>query len=65
MAAMQFERDEVERPTVAQLRAMGWTHIPGKDVGTLDADAPFLDDQLTEALRRINVRADDAGRGWT
>ncbi|MES9806658.1 type I restriction endonuclease subunit R [Streptomyces cinereoruber] len=63
MATMQSERDEVERPTVAQLQAMGWTHLPGKDVGTLDADAPFLEDQLTEALRRINVRADD-DRPW-
>lgn len=63
MAALQAERDEVERPTVAQLQAMGWKHVPGKDVGTLDAGAPFLTDQLARALRRINLRADD-GRPW-
>ncbi|WJY50534.1 type I restriction endonuclease [Streptomyces chengbuensis] len=63
MAAMQVERDEVERPTVAQLRAMGWTHVPGKDVGTLDADAPFFVDTLGKALRRINLRAAD-GEPW-
>ncbi|MFD9562303.1 type I restriction endonuclease subunit R [Streptomyces sp. NPDC059994] len=63
MAGMQVERDEVERPTVAQLTKMGWTHLPGKDVGTLDVGAPFLTEQLAVALRRINLRADD-GQPW-
>src|SRR5437660_1172691 len=36
-AAVQAERDEVERPIVEQLVAMGWTHVPGREVGTLDA----------------------------
>ncbi|MGW2812693.1 type I restriction endonuclease subunit R [Streptomyces sp. NPDC001415] len=56
---VQVERDEVERPIVAQLEAMGWTHLTGKDVGTLDADAPLLVDRLDAALRRINLRASD------
>ena len=63
MATMQSERDEVERPTVAQLTAMGWKHVPGTDIGTLDADAPFLTEQLTTALRSINLRAAD-GLPW-
>ncbi|MFI6081416.1 type I restriction endonuclease subunit R [Streptomyces sp. NPDC051217] len=56
---MQVERDEVERPFVAQLEAMGWTHLPGTEVGTLDVSAPLLTDKLGEALRRMNVRAED------
>ncbi|AKH83182.1 deoxyribonuclease HsdR [Streptomyces sp. CNQ-509] len=63
MAVAQTERDEVERPIVAQLRAMGWTHVPGPEVGTLDAEEPVLIDELTAALRRINVRAAD-GKPW-
>ncbi|GAB2773023.1 HsdR family type I site-specific deoxyribonuclease [Streptomyces daliensis] len=55
----QVERDEVERPIVAQLEAMGWTHVPGKEIGTLDATAPVLRDKLGAALRRINLRAAD------
>ncbi|ALO08571.1 HsdR family type I site-specific deoxyribonuclease [Streptomyces venezuelae] len=56
---VQVERDEVERPIVAQLEAMGWTHVPGTDAGTLDAAEPVLRDKLDAALRRINVRAAD------
>ncbi|WP_406738458.1 type I restriction endonuclease [Streptomyces sp. NBC_00853] len=63
MAAQQVERDEVERPIVAQLEAMGWTHVPGKEIGTLDADTPLLVDRLGEALVRINTRASD-GEPW-
>ncbi|MFG2332123.1 type I restriction endonuclease subunit R [Streptomyces sp. NPDC048604] len=63
MAALQVERDEVERPIIAQLRAMGWIHVPGKDVGTLDVAVPFLTDHLSAALRRINLRAVD-GEPW-
>ncbi|MFD3936918.1 type I restriction endonuclease subunit R [Streptomyces sp. NPDC058611] len=63
MAAQQVERDEVERPIVAQLEAMGWTHVPGKEIGTLDADTPLLVDRLGEALGRINTRASD-GEPW-
>lgn len=59
----QVERDEVERPIIAQLEAMGWTHLPGKEVGTLDVAKPVLVDKLDAALRRINVRAAD-GRPW-
>nr|WP_244501178.1 type I restriction endonuclease [Streptomyces sp. TP-A0874] len=61
--AVQVERDEVERPIVAQLRAMGWTHVPGKEIGTLDVGLPLLADKLDTALRRINVRAAD-GEPW-
>ncbi|MGW7527060.1 type I restriction endonuclease subunit R [Streptomyces sp. NPDC054783] len=57
--AVQVERDEVERPFVAQLTAMGWTHVPGTEVGALDVDTPLLVDTLKDALRRINVRAAD------
>ncbi|MBP0455082.1 type I restriction endonuclease subunit R [Kitasatospora sp. RG8] len=57
--AVQTERDEVERPIVAQLQAMGWRHAPGTEVGTLDVETPLLVDELGEALRRINVRASD------
>ncbi|MFF2661489.1 type I restriction endonuclease subunit R [Kitasatospora sp. NPDC058032] len=57
--AVQTERDEVERPIVAQLQAMGWRHVPGTEVGTLDVETPLLVDALETALRRINVRASD------
>ncbi|WP_434589747.1 type I restriction endonuclease subunit R [Streptomyces sp. A5-4] len=60
---VQVERDEVERPIVAQLKAMGWTHLPGKEIGTLDAAKPLLAEKLDAALRRINVRAADH-RPW-
>ncbi|GHH32748.1 type I restriction endonuclease subunit R [Streptomyces candidus] len=59
----QVERDEVERPFVAQLKAMGWTHVPGSEIGTLDVARPVLADRLGEALRRINIRASD-GQPW-
>lgn len=51
---VQAERDEVERPFIAQLEAMGWTHVPGRNVGTLDAGTPLLADRLAAALERIN-----------
>ncbi|MFD4631467.1 type I restriction endonuclease subunit R [Streptomyces sp. NPDC058473] len=58
-----MERDEVERPFVAQLKAMGWQHQSGADVGTLDAGMPLLKGKLADALRRINLRAAD-GAPW-
>ncbi|WP_327297521.1 type I restriction endonuclease subunit R [Streptomyces sp. NBC_01197] len=60
---VQVERDEVERPLVAQLEAMGWTHVPGGELDTLDADMPLLVDQLGPTLHRINVRGSD-GQPW-
>ncbi|MER5256176.1 type I restriction endonuclease [Streptomyces sp. NPDC002855] len=60
---VQVERDEVERPFVAQLEVMGWTRIPGGELDTLDARMPLLVDQLGPALHRINVRAGD-GQPW-
>ncbi|MFD5063638.1 MULTISPECIES: type I restriction endonuclease subunit R [unclassified Streptomyces] len=60
---VQVERDEVERPFVAQLVAMGWTHVPGTEVGTLDVTEPLLADRLADALRRINVLAADR-KSW-
>lgn len=60
---MQVERDEVERPLVAQLKAMGWTHRPGREIGTLDVETPLLADLLESALRRINTRPLD-GVSW-
>lgn len=59
----QVERDWVERPIVEQLKAMGWTHVPGKEIGTLDAGTPLLAERLAAALRRINLRAVD-GKPW-
>ncbi|MBD0844617.1 type I restriction endonuclease subunit R [Streptomyces sp. TRM68416] len=56
---VQVEREEAERPFVDQLKAMGWTHVPGADVGTLDAGTPLLVDRLDAALRRINLLAGD------
>ncbi|MER7791656.1 type I restriction endonuclease [Streptomyces sp. NPDC097640] len=58
MAAVQAERDEVERPIVAQLQAMGWSHVRGTEIGTLDVDRPLLVGRLDAALRRINVKAE-------
>ncbi|MGK3938029.1 DEAD/DEAH box helicase family protein [Streptomyces caeruleatus] len=60
---VHVERDEAERPFVAQLEAMGWTHVPGAELDTLDAAKPLLVDQLGPALRRINVRGSD-GQPW-
>ncbi|MGK5446858.1 type I restriction endonuclease subunit R [Streptomyces radiopugnans] len=60
---MAVERDEVEVPFVRQLTAMGWTHLPGTEVGTLDSDRPFLAGRLGAALREVNRRARD-GRPW-
>ncbi|CAM5584874.1 type I restriction endonuclease subunit R [Streptomyces canus] len=60
---VHVERDEVERPFVAQLEAMGWTHVPGVELDTLDAAEPLLVDQLGPALRRINLRGGD-GQPW-
>lgn len=59
MTAVQAERDEVERPIIVQMEAMGWTHLPGREAGVLEADAPLLADRLGAALRRINVRSMD------
>lgn len=64
MTAAQAERDEVELPILAQLRAMGRTHVRGPEVGTFDAGKPLLADRLDAALRRINIRAAE-GRPWT
>lgn len=60
---VQAELDEVERPFIAQLKAIGWTHVSGTEIGTLDAATPLLIDRLDRALRRINVRAVDR-RPW-
>ncbi|MEV5407308.1 hypothetical protein AB0K60_00510 [Thermopolyspora sp. NPDC052614] len=58
---VQVERDEVERPIIAQLEAMGWTHVSGTEIGTLDARAPLLAEKLKSALRRINLKTTDRG----
>lgn len=66
------ERDEVEAPLVAQLVAMGWTHLAyaapaplGPD-GTGSGRDSYADVVLRERLRaavvRINIRPD--GRPW-
>ncbi|NDK29284.1 type I restriction endonuclease subunit R [Streptomyces sp. TR1341] len=60
---VHVERDEVERPFIAQLEVMGWTHVPGVELDTLDASVPLLVDQLGPALRRINLRGSD-GQPW-
>ncbi|MDT0403819.1 MULTISPECIES: M48 metallopeptidase family protein [Streptomyces] len=47
---------------MAQLEAMGWTHVPGVELDTLDAAVPLLVDQLGPALRRRPRRV---GRRWS
>ncbi len=42
---------------------MGWTHVPGREVGTLDTDAPLPAGTLGAALGRVNARAAD-GEPW-
>ncbi|WP_436992205.1 type I restriction endonuclease subunit R [Streptomyces sp. enrichment culture] len=50
------ERDEVERPVIAQLEAMGWTHLPASELTGADREpgSPVLTGRLAGALRRIN-----------
>lgn len=60
---VHLEREEVERPLMAQLEAMGWTRVPGVELDTPDASVPLLVDQLGPALRRIDLRGSD-GRPW-
>ncbi|HEV8559589.1 MAG TPA: HsdR family type I site-specific deoxyribonuclease [Actinophytocola sp.] len=69
---MQPERDEVERPLIDQLVAMGWTHLrhagpgeytPGSDESGRQTyvDVVLLE-RFREALRNINVGPD--GQPW-
>ncbi len=51
------EREEVERPFIEQLKAMGWAHVHGPDLkqerrGYEDV---LLTQRLTEALKRVNL----------
>jgi type I restriction enzyme, R subunit len=68
------ELNVVELPLIAQLAAMGWTHVDGADedastgrkdyhlLGRADFQQTLLRDRLAEALRRLN-RNDD-GSEW-
>lgn len=51
------ERDEVERPFIEQLKAIGWQHVHGPDLkreGRAYHDV-LLTQRLTDALKRINL----------
>ncbi|GAA1995295.1 hypothetical protein GCM10009799_22010 [Nocardiopsis rhodophaea] len=58
------ERDEVERPFIEQLKAMGWIHVHGPDLGRTgqELERAVLPDRIGAALKRINRRSD--GSEW-
>src|SRR6266511_1618091 len=56
------ERDEVERPFIEQLKAMGWTHVRGPDLVRNSREDVLLTDRLSAAVRRINRLPD--GSPW-
>jgi type I restriction enzyme, R subunit len=58
---VRVERDEVELPLVEQLKAMGWRHVPGKDLDRDDHSEVLLTRPLAAALRRINAHG---GVNW-
>ncbi|MBQ1159700.1 type I restriction endonuclease subunit R [Streptomyces sp. A73] len=57
------ELDETEEPFLAQLEAMGWTHLPGSALTPEDREpgAPLLTGRLKKALRRINKLPGQSG----
>ncbi|MBT2526167.1 type I restriction endonuclease subunit R [Streptomyces sp. ISL-99] len=58
MSRNEVERDEVELPFVRQLVAMGWTHVPGRDLAETDGRRTYTDvllkERLAKALRKVN-----------
>jgi type I restriction enzyme R subunit len=61
--AVAVERDEVERPFIEQLKAMGWQHVHGPDLkGESRAwHDVLLTERLAKALKRINLHS---GSPW-
>ncbi|WP_406342961.1 type I restriction endonuclease subunit R [Streptomyces sp. NBC_00648] len=62
----RVERDEVERPFVEQLKAMGWEHVRGADLADDERASNsevLLSKRLTAAVRRIN-RLPGTGVAW-
>lgn len=61
MSALEYEL--VERPLVAQLEGLGWTHIKDAHLtGRQSFREVLLEGRLRKALRRINL--DDYGDEW-
>jgi type I restriction enzyme R subunit len=58
---MPTEEQGVERPLVAQLRAMGWREIAADADGRASLRETLLTDRLRAAIHRINLYA---GRSW-
>ncbi|MFS8096170.1 HsdR family type I site-specific deoxyribonuclease [Lentzea alba] len=58
------ERDEVERPLIDQLKAMGWTHLPfaGPGEGRQTYSDVILLDRFRDAVQAINLGPD--GQPW-
>lgn len=54
------ERDEVERPFIEQLKAMGWIHKRGADLARSSREDVLLTDRLSAAVRRVNLLPDGA-----
>ncbi|MFJ6048283.1 type I restriction endonuclease subunit R [Streptomyces sp. NPDC092307] len=57
MVRSAVERDEVELPFIAQLKAMGWEHVHGPDLDADERAYPgdvLLTKRLTAALQRVN-----------
>lgn len=57
MVRSAVERDEVELPFIAQLKAMGWEHVHGPDLASDErayVGDVLLTKRLTAALRRVN-----------
>ncbi|WP_406172821.1 type I restriction endonuclease subunit R [Streptomyces sp. NBC_00996] len=67
MARGTVELDEVERPFVEQLKAMGWRHVHGPELTGPDDKRAYGDVLLTRrlgsAIRRIN-RVSRSGEPW-
>ena len=61
---MDRELDDVERPFVAQLRTLGWTHVEGDlDRPALTGRATFAD-VIQEGTLRERLRALNPGPRW-
>ncbi len=66
MVRSAVERDEVELPFIAQLKAMGWEHVHGPDLDADERAYPgdvLLTKRLTAALRHVN-RLPGTGDPW-
>ncbi|MFE9608548.1 type I restriction endonuclease subunit R [Streptomyces sp. NPDC006012] len=66
------ERDETEQPIIDQLKAMGWQHVHGPDLGKADPDGDereygdlLLLKRLRSAVRRVNRLPGGSGSWMT